>query len=561
MESRRANFAFRAIVALLVALFAFAVVVRSVEPLGLDQGLFACFARWVPRGWLPYRDVFDSKPPLFLYTFALTAIVPGDVVRAMWRLEALWLAATLVVAHVVASKMFRDRWTGLATAALLFVGLWSPAWGAYWSRVQAEELLALPMIGAAYFAWRAKDPSKQTSPRASSIFAASCGLLTGVCGLFKVPSLAVAVAWIVFWLPSADESRDGSKSAPATDPPRATREEWIAAAKKIGLFSAGAVAPWAVVFVWFVAHGALHDFVEAVFVYQRHYAATIAPPWSNVIEELVRTELVRASWLIVCAAIGVFTLRRAKSPQLRLVAPWIVFTLAPIVLQRQLAGYHYILAVPALSFAGGRALVDLARAAFDESGERAPRNGATIALAVVLVLVGREAWSWRGAYGADFAHLRGDLSRTDYLRQIQQGPYSLTAEDEAARYVRDHTAPSGGILVWGLSPGIYALADRHPTTRYPFHKVLLTDAPFSRGYPGLADRRARLLETIRADPPVYVLVGRNDANGFELMDSVTSLVRFRELEEIVTQQYHPETEIGRFMVLRRGSLAAPASTP
>src|SRR4051794_33526223 len=83
----------------LVAVFLFLHVIRLPEPLGVDQGLFACFTRWVPRGLLPYRDLFDSKPPLFLYWWGLARIVPGELPRAIWWFEAIWLAATLSVAY------------------------------------------------------------------------------------------------------------------------------------------------------------------------------------------------------------------------------------------------------------------------------------------------------------------------------------------------------------------------------------------------------------------------------------------------------------------------------
>ena len=104
MNARRAQRAFAAAVALFAALVVTVHVIRLPEPLGVDQGLFACFARWVPRGWLPYRDLYDSKPPLFLYWWACSAIIPGDVVRAAWWWEGLWLGGTLVMAYALGSR-------------------------------------------------------------------------------------------------------------------------------------------------------------------------------------------------------------------------------------------------------------------------------------------------------------------------------------------------------------------------------------------------------------------------------------------------------------------------
>ena len=107
------------------------------------------------------------------------------------------------------------------------------------------------------------------------------------------------------------------------------------------------------------------------------------------------------------------------------------------------------------------------------------------------------------------------------------------------------------MFVWGLSPGIYALADRHPTTRYPFHKLLYTEAPLSRMIPGLEARRAELLARLDRDPPLFVLVGRNDGNAFDPLDSYRSLQRFTALDDRVRRDYALTNQIGRFLVYRR----------
>src|SRR5262249_7676646 len=130
--------------------------IRRGEPLALDQGLFACFTRWVPRGWLPYRDLYDSKPPLFLYSYALANLFPGELTARIWWLEGLWLLSILLLTFFVTAK-FWGRWAGLAAAALLFAGEWAPGWGGYWSRGQADEFLALPLLGAAWAAFCAEE--------------------------------------------------------------------------------------------------------------------------------------------------------------------------------------------------------------------------------------------------------------------------------------------------------------------------------------------------------------------------------------------------------------------
>jgi hypothetical protein len=503
----RGELRFRAAVAALAIGFVALTVVRWPEPLALDQGLFACFTRWVPRGWLPYRDLFDSKPPLYLYSYALARLYPGELTHGIWLLEAAWLAATMKVAFLMGRRVW-DRWAGLAAAALLFVAEWAPGWGGWWSRAQADEFVALPLLGAAWLAWLALDREK---------LALWAGVLTGVAGLFKIPAMAVAGAWPLTWLLV-------SGLRPSI--------------KRTLFMAAGLLAPWALMTGWFAAHGAFGDFVYGTFVYQRHIAAYIAPPWSEVIGGFFKTIVVEGALPLAAAIAGLVLAERRERAWL---APWIALTAVAVMLERQLAGYHYLLVLPGLALAGGFGIAKLLRAR---------RTVALAGLAALIALGALETVRWSRAYSDDGRVLTGVLPRERYLLGFPGG-VSPAVEEQAAEYLRTHSAPSDKLLVWGLGPGIYALADRAPVGRYPFHKLLYTDAPLSRMIGHIDEHRAELMTRLRADKPPYVLVGRGDANGFEPQSSFQSMMAWPELRDLLHDQYAPETEIGRFVVLRR----------
>ena len=309
---------------LIVACFAIGLgwlaLVRSVEPLALDQGLFACFGRFVPRGMLPYRDLFDSKPPLFLYLHVLAGRFGSEPATALWRFETLWLAATAAVAFVLARRW--GRWAGLGAAALVWLALWSPSWGGYWSRAQAEELLAMPMMGAIAAALAARREARA---------ALGAGALVGMVGLIKVPGMAVGAACLCAWYESG-------------------------LARRAALMIAGLALPWALAFLWFGLHHSVGAFWESVFVYQGHWAAFIAPPWSRVVGDFVRTLFVEAPGLLALAVAGVVVSWRRDRAEALCLGVWIVATAIAVMLQRQLAEYHYLLVVPALAIAAARAL-------------------------------------------------------------------------------------------------------------------------------------------------------------------------------------------------------------
>ena len=470
-------------------------VIRGGEPLGLDQGLFACFGRWLRDGWLPYRDLFDSKPPLHLYTWVLAWA--GGSTTSAWLFEALWLAATCTLAFGVARR-WCGTWGGLAAAALVFVGLWTPGFGGYWSRLQAEELLVLPELAAAWFAITAVADAR---PRA----ALACGACVGLVGLYKVPALAVGGAWLALWLASL---------------PR--RE----AMRRIGFAAIGGLVPWLLASVWFAAHGAFGIFVDSVFLYQRHWIAMIDPPWSDVVHQFISTAEHELAPFLVAAAAGIVLLWREQRARAICLVTWIGLTALAVVLQRQLAGYHFLLLVPGLAFAAAAGITALA----------AKRTPVALALlAAIALLFVRTGVDWARAYsGGDYTH----------------EAFSPAAQEEVAAYVAAHSQPSDGLLVWALAPGIYALADRHPVTRFPFHRLLLTDARLAHEVPGRDARRAELLARFAADPPAFVVLGNHDANPFE-PDSVTSLLGFHELATIVQRDYHEVARIDRFVVLAR----------
>jgi hypothetical protein len=77
---------------------------------------------------------------------------------------------------------------------------------------------------------------------------------------------------------------------------------------------------------------------------------------------------------------------------------------------------------------------------------------------------------------------------------------------------------------------------------------------------GVDGRRAAFMARLRGDPPLYVLVGRGDRNGFEPADSYTTMTRFSDLRDFLANGYRPETEIGRFVVLRRADVSSASST-
>jgi len=491
--------------------------IRTVEPLGLDQGLFALFGQLVPEGWLPYRDLWDSKPPLVLYTYPLAFLLFGERTAGLWWFEGAWLGVTALVIAAIASRRW-GRWAGVFAALFLLVGMWAPGWGGYWARAQAEEFLALPLLAAAWFAWLGRE-------RADAPF--WCGVLTGIASLYKVPAAFVLAAWPVTWI--------GSGSGGS----------WL---RKLGAMLLGAAIPWLSVALLFRLGGGLSDLIDAVFVYNTTYSEMIGQGTSFAAAALGALRgLVRTIPAITAAgAIGLGVLIVGRRAETLWLAPWILATFVAVVLQRQLAGYHFLLIVPGLALAAAYGGVAIVRGIRAGGGPRILGFGA---LVVLIGLALPQTGKWQEAYEPDFERARGALDREAYLRRFDSGgPFSPAAELAAAKAVSEASGSRQKLLVWGLSPGIYFHAERLPATRFAFHHLLLTESPLSTRFGDLSARRARLMEDLEKEPPGVILVGTRDVNGFEPEDSYTQMIRFPELRRFVEQRYVEGTPTGRFRV-------------
>ncbi|MBE3134210.1 MAG: hypothetical protein IMZ55_12095, partial [Acidobacteria bacterium] len=85
----------------LVILFGLAVrVVLLVQPIGGDPGIYAYVGGQILDGHLPYRDVFEQKPPGVLYTYAAAFLVFG---RSMIAVQVIDLLAWIVLVTLSAT--------------------------------------------------------------------------------------------------------------------------------------------------------------------------------------------------------------------------------------------------------------------------------------------------------------------------------------------------------------------------------------------------------------------------------------------------------------------------
>lgn len=497
------------VAALATAAASFAVLcgLRAPEPPALDQSLFVYYAQCLGRGLHLYRDLWDSKPPgLFALYAAANRVAPPEQVPR-W-LDALAAAGAAALVFAFARRQ-AGPWTALAAAFFAATLGSAPVFGGPLVAAQAEALMAPLLLASALSARRAG---------AAAGFAA--GFLVGSAALLKL--VAVVLVPIVWIAAPPGSHRDGRRTFASL---------------------AGVATPLFACGLGLALQGDLGEAVQAVLVYPRAYAAEIAsrapllPLLQRGAERLARG-LPWTLSLVACGAVW-----PGARPLRGVALAWLGLAAAGILLQRQMAGYHLFLLAPALAILAGRGAgvaADLVRRTWI-----AARAGRVSSALWLVVLAAAAAWPlalearlWVRHHAPHVAYRFGRTSYTGFLEALGgPGPAWIEAGQLSAP-IRERAGEGDRLLVWGLSPAVYAQSGLLPATRYAFHQTLLVpDSPLSRRWPDALQRRAALFESLQRSPPRFVVVVRGDRSGLEPKDSETELKDFPEFEAWLGQRY------------------------
>ncbi|MHB0869544.1 MAG: glycosyltransferase family 39 protein [Chloroflexota bacterium] len=428
---------------------------------GRDSGVFLYIAQSILDGKIPYRDLWDHKPPGIFYVDALGLLLGRGSLFGVWLLESL----SLCVSVLLCVKLL-DRAFGLSAA---FFG--SVAWLAGLMLLftvggpNLQEEYAIPLKFGAFWLFLRCEEEGYDGWR---------GFLIGVTGalalLFRQNLIGVHLAIALYLLLTRVYRRRV----------RQLLSEWS------WILLGGALVV-AVVAAYFAANSALGDLIEIAFLYNFTYTAVSLQSKvdSSVagFNELARSGLgviAVASWLagVAYLAIGRSMHRDAR----RLLSLAVVaFPLEVLLAGLSGRGYgHYyqawlpVIAVLAGFFAG--CLL---------TGESIQLRGKPDLRVAVWQLALALGMAMMPAY----ATIAGALP-------IGRLP---SIEAHAAAYVREFTRPDDYVLVWGVEPSINFVSQRRSPTKYVQQYPLLT-----RGYQTPEMFREFVAE-VDAHPPALII--------------------------------------------------------
>ncbi|HEX6766938.1 MAG TPA: glycosyltransferase family 39 protein [Polyangiaceae bacterium] len=508
---------------------------------GRDQGIYALVGAGMLDGKVPYRDLWDFKPPGIFFVYALAQGVFGKSMLAPRLVEVGALLGIVFCSARLAQTFFGNRTVGYlagAVVAIVHVEL------DFWHTGQPETFGGFFTFVGLVLA-TGEGNRKRRYARYALV-----GAAFGAAALLK-PPLGGGALVCAAYLSTRERNREDS---------------WRAALKAVIALGAGALLPVVACAAWFALKGGWAALVWTLFDFTPGYTALgwegrHAPEmfYHALLEAFFKFSALGTAGVI--AAITISPMHHREREGVFLVLGVIALHVTGIAMQGKFFQYHYAATLPLVMFVAGLGLYKLWRrcltGGFGGALAFAAFVGVCIAMRYAIGDLPQDFWD-RSAMRFRYLFRMAPYERREALDEElgYVADYNLSADRAVARELRVRTRAGAPIFVWGFEPVVYWLAERPPASRFIYNVPQRT-----RWEQGRA--RADLLRDLREHPPAAIVVQKNDVFGMVTgnnLDSHDELPNFRELKALVDGRYDAATTIEDFDIyLRRGTEPATAA--
>jgi uncharacterized membrane protein YhaH (DUF805 family) len=499
---------------------------------GRDQSIYAMVAQGILDGQMPYRDVWDFKPPGIFLVYALAHGLFGTNMLAPRLLEVAGLVGMVFAFRRLGDTFCEEPRAGLvggAVAALVHTEL------EFWHTGQPES------FGAFLIAYALVLATGDWGKRGRWFAWAGVGALFG-CAFVLKPTLSGGAFVCAAYLARRELQRT---------------ERWRAALLPVAVAAGASLLVSLACACWFLLSGAWDALAWTLFEFAPGYTKLgwgyfSAPQayYYGLLEAFFRFSALAAFGLI--AAITMRPLHSREREGLLLVLGIIAVNVAGIAMQQKYFQYHYGATLPLIAWLAGLGLYKLWRRSIGGGVGGVVVFAAFVAIAVAMRDAVRDLpqpfW-YRCAVRMQYLFGRGPARTREALdRELYHvGDFVLDADRQVATEIRSVTAQDAPVYVWGFEPAIYWLSQRRAASRYIYN--VPQRAPWER------DRaRAELLADLRVKPPALVAVQTGDifpkVTG-DYLDSRSALWQFPELSDLLSEQYRYVAEVSGFDLYQR----------
>jgi len=500
---------------------------------GRDQGIYALVARTILEGGMPYRDVFDFKPPGIYLVYALSRTLMGNAFWGIRVLEVASLLGTIWCLTRLARRWFDNQLIGLlagAMAALVHAQL------DFWHSAQPETFGGTLTVAALVIA---------AHERARGVHYVAAGVLFGLAGLLK-PPLAGGGAVLAFWAAGRLLEQEGGWSS--------LRAGWRKITAPIGWVLLGGIIPFALCLAWFAAKGALGALHHTFFVFTPHYTALAwhDSTFLGLLYYALTEWLTKfCSLLSFGLLLGLASWRQCYAHRgIGLIIGIIAIQLVGVALQAKFFPYHFAACWPLTAMLAALGWWHAWRWARGRG--RKTMVGLAIFMAVVTSLRTaakdvHESW-WRRTARRVRVYITGarDQLALDGLASVAD--VSARGNREVAAELRRRVPPNGVVYIWGFEPVIYDLAERRFASKYIYNVPQRVEW-------AAKEARPQLMADLKRTPPDAVVVAYHDVFPMVTGNAIGSedvLAKdFAELRDMLASDYRKLKHINDFDIYLR----------
>jgi hypothetical protein len=433
-------------------------------PLERDEGEYAYTGQLILQGYLPYAKVYNLKMPGIYGAYALIMAIFGQTPTGIHLGLLLVNLATCICLFYLGRRLL-DPITGVvAGASFAVLAAGQSVQGVF---ANAEHFVLLPAVAGILLLLRAGD-----SRRSLTLFLS--GLLFGLALMMKQQGAAFipfALGYLIY---------QGRRPQPSRLKPILTN---------MLVFLAGAVLPWALTCLFFLAAGIFARFWFWTFTYARAYAALVSPAegW-RILIKILGPVAAAAPLLWGLGGWGLLSLLIDPEAQKRsfVLGTLVIFSFLAVIPGLYFRPHYFLLALPAVSLVIGVGVSALGRFLARVS----PWAGKIVPVAVILL-----------ALLSAIYHQRLFLFRVDPAQasRLAYGFNPFPESPKIARYLKERTAKEDTLAVIGSEPQIYFYAQRRGATGYIYTYPLMEPHPYA------VSMQEEMIREIEASRPAYLV--------------------------------------------------------
>lgn len=426
-------------------------------PFERDEGVYATIAQGVLHGQVPYRDLFDNKPPLVYIWYAFSFTLFGESVFAPRILAAICLSLT-TLALFNQARMVLPMPAARFAAALFAISTGLP-WVALHANTEAYMLLPL-VTSLMFFTIGMRDGRLRWFLIAGAF--AGLAMMTKQVAMWNLLALAmVALVWHR----------------------RTAETQWRAIAPMASLF-AGCLAALAVVALPFTFMGALDDLIYANLSYNWVYInfLSYAQRLANFGYGILFFSAVAAPFVAGALAGLVILWRKRSAATDYVLILWAIASALGVASGGRFFPHYFLQLMPSAAVLTGIVVYDR----FVNGSEKViSRPAWLLATFLIVVSVGTTAVLYLAPRQAEEQVVSSVFHQKEWEASSQQ----------LGEYIKARTNEDDLIFNYGRESQIYFYADRSPAIPYFYDWVVAYDK----------DSFPRILADLNESKPVYFI--------------------------------------------------------